>query len=250
MPEPGWDEAGMYGALAGWWPLISPPEEYAEEAAYVAGLLAAHDRPVRDVLELGSGGGHNAVHLSAGLAMTLVDRSPGMLAQSRLLNPGCRHEEGDMRTVRLGREFDGVLVHDAVDYMRTRGDLAAAAGTAAAHLRPGGLAVFVPDHTAERYAPSTDHGGIDAADGRGARYLAWSWDPDPGDTESVTDYVMVLRERDGTVTTVHDRHRTGLFPRAVWLEVLAGAGLEARAVDEVTTEARPPREVFLGRRPG
>ncbi|MFN8121394.1 MAG: class I SAM-dependent methyltransferase [Thermoleophilia bacterium] len=250
MPEPGWDAAGMYGALAGWWPLISPPEEYAEEAAFIGGLFARHDRPVREVLELGSGGGHNAVHLTARFAMTLVDRSPGMLAQSRVLNPECPHHEADMRDVRLGREFDGVLVHDAVDYMRTRGELAAAVRTAAAHLRPGGLAVFVPDHTAERYAPSTDHGGIDAADGRGARYLAWSWDPDLSDTETLTDYVMVLRERDGTVTTVHDRHRTGLFPRAVWLEVLEEAGLEARAREEVTTEPRPPRELFLGRRPG
>lgn len=250
MTGPGWDEAGMYGDLAGWWPLLSPPEDYAEEAAFIAGLFTAHDRPVRDLLELGSGGGHNAVHLTGRFAMTLVDLSPGMLAQSRLLNPACPHHEGDMRTVRLEREFDGVLVHDAVDYMRTRDDLAAAVRTAAAHLRPGGLAVFVPDATAERYAPCTDHGGIDAADGRGVRFLEWGWDPDPADTEVVTDYVMVLRDRDGTVRTVHDRHLTGLFPRAVWLEVIDEAGLEARAVDEVTTESRPPREVFLGRRPG
>jgi len=47
----------------------------------------------------------------------LVDKSPGMLEVSRALNPECEHVEGDMRTVRLGREFDLVFVHDAVAYM-------------------------------------------------------------------------------------------------------------------------------------
>ena len=53
----------FYGDLAEWRPLISPPGEYAEEAAFVASLLAAAPNRVRNVLELGSGGGNNAVHL-------------------------------------------------------------------------------------------------------------------------------------------------------------------------------------------
>lgn len=249
MDDPLWDDAGMYGDLAAWWPLISPAEEYVEEAAFVAGLLGAHDPPVHEVLELGSGGGHNAVHLSARFAMTLVDLSPGMLAQSRLLNPGCAHHVGDMRSIRLGRTFDAVFVHDAVSYMVTRDDLRAAADTAFAHLRPGGLAVFLPDETTERFTPSTDHGGIDAPDGRGVRYLCWTWDPDPADTEVVGDYVFALRDPDGTMRTVHDRHHWGLHPREVWIATLRDAGFEVRVEEEVTTEERTPREVFLGRRP-
>ena len=69
----------FYGELAPWWPLISPPEEYEEEAAYAATLLQSAAVPVRAVLELGSGGGHNAVHLKAHFTMTLVDLSDGML---------------------------------------------------------------------------------------------------------------------------------------------------------------------------
>src|SRR3972149_1508073 len=58
------------------------------------------------VLELGSGGGNNASHMKAHFKLTLVDRSPAMLAVSRALNPECEHLEGDMRTLRLGRGFD------------------------------------------------------------------------------------------------------------------------------------------------
>jgi hypothetical protein len=46
--------------------------------------------------------------------MTLVEPSVGMLAVSRALNPDLEHVQGDMRTVRLGRHFDAVFVHDAI----------------------------------------------------------------------------------------------------------------------------------------
>ena len=53
--------------------------------------------------------------------MTLVDLSAEMLEVSRQLNPECEHIQGDMRTIRLGRQYDAVLVHDAVDYVTTPG---------------------------------------------------------------------------------------------------------------------------------
>jgi len=67
--------------------------------------------------------------------MTLVDRSPEMLTVSRALNPDCEHIEGDMRTVRLGRVFDAVLIHDPIMYMTTEPDLRSAMATAFAHCR-------------------------------------------------------------------------------------------------------------------
>ncbi len=93
----------LYSDLASWWPLISAPEEYVEEAAFAASLLRTANPPTRTVLELGSGGGNNAFHLKREFEMTLVDLSEEMLAVSRQLNPECEHIQGDMRTVRLGR---------------------------------------------------------------------------------------------------------------------------------------------------
>jgi trans-aconitate methyltransferase len=245
------DQAGyrLYQDLAAWWPLISPPEEYTEEAAFAGRLLRAADRPVRTVLELGSGGGHCASHLVRGLTMTLVDLSPGMLAVSRRLNPDCEHVEADMRTVRLGRDFDAVFVHDAVDYMTTEDDLRLVIATAFTHCRPGGVAVFVPDNITENFEAGTGYGGIDGADGRAARYLDWSYDPDPGDTWTLTQYAFLLREPGGEVRVVHETHRLGLFGRDVWLRLLRGTGFRAAAVTEETTEDRQPREFFTGHRP-
>jgi hypothetical protein len=108
----------------------------------------------------------------------------------------------------------------------------------------------MPDQVRERFEPGTDHGGSDAPDGRGVRYLEWSWDPDPADDSYVTEYAFVLREPDGSVWSRHETHRHGLYPEAEWLRLLTAAGFEARAVEEETTEDRTPRLVFVARRPG
>jgi hypothetical protein len=54
-------ETRLYGDLAGWWPLVSAPADYAEEAAFYRRVLVeASERSPATVLELGSGGGNNA----------------------------------------------------------------------------------------------------------------------------------------------------------------------------------------------
>ncbi len=94
----------LYREIADWWPILSTPEEYAEEAElYRKALVTSASAPIHTLLELGSGGGSNASHLKKHFQMTLVDLSPGMLEVSRKLNPECEHLQGDMRSVRLGR---------------------------------------------------------------------------------------------------------------------------------------------------
>src|SRR5262249_14966303 len=128
----------LYTDLASWFHLLTAPEDYAEEAALYRDLLvaASSSRP-RTLLELGSGGGNNASFLKRDFACTLVDPAPGMLELSRRLNPECEHVVGDMRSVRLGKSFDVVFIHDAVAYMTSEADLRLAMETVALHCRPG-----------------------------------------------------------------------------------------------------------------
>lgn len=216
----------MYDALAAWWPLVSTLEDYREEATIYAQLLAG----AREVLELGAGGGNNAYHLKQQFALTLVEPAPGMRACSERINPECAHVAGDMRTVRLGRTFDAVFVHDAIAYMTTEDDLRAALATVRVHLEPDGVAVIAHDGVAETFAPATDHGGEDDPAGRSLRYLSWELPPALGATVHEVHYSFLLREADGSVRSVHDVHRCGLFPRATWWRCLAAAGLAADIV--------------------
>ncbi|HEX2025327.1 MAG TPA: class I SAM-dependent methyltransferase [Actinomycetota bacterium] len=234
----------LYTALAPWFPLITPPDEYREEAAIYAALLdEAAAQPIDTLLELGSGGGHNASHLKQRYRMTLTDLSPAMLDLSRRLNPDCEHIEGDMRVLRLGRDFDAVFVHDALDYLTTAEDLRAAIETVGVHCRPGGVALLVPDYVKERFGPRTDFGGSDG-DGRAARFLEWDWDPDPDDDTYVVDFAYLLREGE-RVRIEHDRHVCGVFPRDVWLGLLEGAGFRAEARVIHHSDEDVSREAFL-----
>ena len=240
----------MYTDLAEWWPLLSRPEDYREEALHFRELLdRSCERPPKTVLELGSGGGNNASFLKRHYRMTLVDPAPGMLEVSRRLNPECEHVQGDMRTVRLERRFDAVFVHDAVGYMTTEEDLRRAFETVAVHLRPGGAALLVPDAVRESFEPRTSLGGHDG-EGRSLRYLEWVHDADEGGTTCVTDYAIAVREGDGEVRVHHDRHVCGLFPRATWLDLLERAGLEARHVVAPPDEEPAGAELFVGKKPG
>ena len=233
----------LYGELAGWWPAFYDSAEYRREAAHFAREIRRAARPApRTVLELGSGGGTAASFLKKSFAMTLVDISTRMLNVSRKINPECEHVRGDIRKLRLGRTFDAVFAHDAIAHMTTERDLSAVMETAYQHLRPGGVALFVPDFVKETFEPGTDEGGSDAS-GRSVRFLQWVVDPNPRDTTYVVDFAILLRGRDGRTRVAHDRHTLGLFPRAKWMSLLRRAGFKARAV-------RHPeiRETFLGLR--
>jgi SAM-dependent methyltransferase len=229
----------LYRELAAWWPLLSAPEEYAEEAECYRRLIVSECATTPEtLLELWSGGGNNASHLKQHFRMTLVDLSQEMLAVSRNLNPECEHIQGDMRTVRLGRTFDAVFIHDAIAYLLFEDDLWKAIETAFVRCRPGGVALFVPDYVRETFRPRTDHGGHDAGT-QGLRYLEWIWDPDPTDTIHVADYAYLLREPDGRMRCELDRHWCGLFARNDWLRILDEVGFKARAVAVEQSEVEP-----------
>jgi trans-aconitate methyltransferase len=240
----GAEQPRLYTELAGWWHLISPTEDYADEAAFFKRLFQAEN--AKTILELGSGGGNVAWFLKKDFTLTLTDISGEMLTESKKQNPELEHIEGDMRALRLGKTFDGVLIHDAIMYMTSEEDLRAALVTAYEHCKPGGAVVIVPDWVAETFRLHTTHEGEDAGE-RGVRYLEWIWDADPNDTEVNYEFILALKENDA-LRTVVDRQVVGVFPRATWLQLLRDVGFEARVIEDPSTDGERT-EVFLGHKP-
>jgi trans-aconitate methyltransferase len=236
----------LYSDLTSWYRLVDPLGDHADEAAsYRAGFeRVLGDRPAT-LLELGAGAGHNAFFLKRRFTCTLADPSPQMQSLSRDLNPDCEHVAGEMRSLHLGRTFDAVFVHDAVMYLTTEDDLAAAIRTAFEHTAPGGAAIFAPDFVREAFHEMTEL--IEGTDGdRAMRCVAWTWDPDPSDTTYVVDYAYLLREG-RTVKAVHDPHVEGLFPRATWIRLLSRAGYDVETIDRPFDDDVTD-EIFLCRR--
>lgn len=241
----------LYDDLAYLWPLLSPPEDYAEEAATILSLalehlpaerFAAGHRPT--LLELGAGGGHTLVHLANRFDCTAVDLSEPMLANCRSLVPSAETLRGDMRTLRLDASFDLVLVHDAIDYMATEADTRAAVATAAAHVRPGGLAIIAPTYLADDFEDG-DHESDHRADGDlRLTYLGYAR-RSPSREHGLDLHLVYVIDRGGEVEVVHDAHRCGLFPRDRWTHWLGASGLTV--IGEL--DADGPWYGFVARRP-
>lgn len=235
LPQP-----RLYQEFAHWWPLLSPPFEYEEEATFFWQVLCEYrGDPPQTLLELGSGGGNNASFLKAHAQLTLVDQSAPMLQVSQQLNPECKHHVGDMRSVRLGQHFDAVFIHDAIDYMTTEDDLRQALLTAAIHCRPQGILLLAPDYVQETFTEGVCHGSHQQGS-QGMAYLEWTYDLDPFDQRYVADYAYLLREGEN-VSVEHDRHECGLFARQRWLDLLHEAGFAPSVMVDMYE-----RELFVG----
>ena len=235
----------MYDELADWWLMISPLENYIDEVEFIKGILKDVGLPpASSLFELGSAGGSHAYYLKRLFSDVLLsDLAPQILDISRTLNPDCEHLEGDMRTMRLGRVFDVVLIHNAVNYMTTLDELRQAMETAFVHCRDGGVSLFMPDHIRDTFEPSTDNGGMDGEQ-RAVRYLEWKYDPDITDTTITVEYVYVLREEGKPIRIEHETHIVGLFAESDWLHLLREVGFQAEIIRNEFL-----RDIFVARKP-
>lgn len=261
----------LYDNLAWLWPLLSPPGDYQDEAKGVHQLICKRlGKPVtnsqgehditneRTLLELGSGGGHMLLHLQQWYDVTGSDLSAPMLELSASLNPLVTHYQADMRTLRLEETFDVVLIHDALGYMVSRADLAAAIATAHLHLKPDGVLVLLPDEIHETFCDQqTASDSIASPDGKEITLVSHAAfgrdetsfaessddktshdefsDDEPGENESTYDLTMLfLIREDGNLRIEEDRHRCGLFSKKTWREVLTQCGFEKISMSKET----------------
>jgi SAM-dependent methyltransferase len=219
------------------WPILSPPDHYADEAATLRatftrlrrGTSRKRQRP--RLLDLGAGGGHLLAHLARDFECTAADLSPSMLELCARLVPEARRLQGDMRSLRLDEQFDLVLIHDAIDYMATADDVRATLATAAAHLGPGGVLFVAPTYTRDNFVDGDS--AHDADPSANVTYLSYVHDPDPDDTSYELVLVYLIREL-GTrsVEVSVDRHRCGLFAESDWLSFIAEASFAVRRIED------------------
>ncbi len=230
---PKFDARRMYADLAWIWPLMGQPkdEDYIEEAEQFMVAIREHSRiEAETLLDLGCGGGKNDYNLKKHFDITGVDVSEDMLAQAKRLNPEVEYVFGDMRTVRLGKTFDAVMIADSIDYMLTENDLRAAFVTASEHLKPGGVFCTYAEVTRERFRQNETkcstyaRGEIDIA------FFENSYDPDPTDTTYEYACVWVIH-RAGKLEIETDHHLGGIFPLQTWLDLLQKVGLEVKPIE-------------------
>jgi SAM-dependent methyltransferase len=218
----------LYGSLAFVWHVFSPPEDYEEECATFRRTFQANGvREGGSLLHLGSGGGSVDWHLKQHYRMAGVDLSPDMVAQASAVNPEVIYVVGDMRNVRLHRTFDAVLIHDAIAYMTTPDQLAAAYRTAAAHLGPGGVLISIPEELRSRMPLESTVTTVER-DGVRLDVMESYHDADPADHEFEAVFVFLIRRGEELHVEV-DRHTVGVHSLDEYLAAADEAGFDARA---------------------
>ncbi|MFH1312953.1 MAG: class I SAM-dependent methyltransferase [Candidatus Eisenbacteria bacterium] len=222
------DQRRLYDDLAWTWPIISPPEEYVGESENFARVISQHASiGERSLLHLGCGGGHNDHTLKLHFNVTGVDVSTPMLDLARRLNPEVMYHEGDMRSVRLDRQFDAVAILDSVNYMLTQDDLRDAFQTAYGHLRPGGVLLTFVEQTMQGFKQNRTRimtrkkGDIEIA------FIENYYDPDPSDSTYESTLTYLIRER-GELKIETDRHLCGIFTLNLWYDNLRSVGFDVK----------------------
>ena len=218
----------MYRDLSWLWPIVSEPRNYVSEASLISGLIKSNTRnPMRTLLHLGCGGGHLDKALKRRFNVTWVDISGQMIALARKLNPEQEYLRGDMRTIRLGRLFDAVVIDDSIDYMTTEEDLRRAFLTARDHLRQGGVFCTYAELTVERFEQNKTEVSTHKGGGVDVVFLENTYDPDPSDTQCEFTFVFLIKE-DGILRVETDRHIAGLFRMDTWVEIMEDIGFKVR----------------------
>lgn len=242
----------LYSDLAWLWPLWGDPAgEYAAFSHAVVRWLEQHARrPLETLLDIACGGGKNLFTLKTRFRCTGLDLSPAMLELARRLNPECEFIQADMRTFRLDRRFDAILLDDGVSHLTTRADLAAAFQTAFRHLAPGGVLAVAADATTETFrqnrteaTPAFPGACLPDLD---VTFIQNQYDPDPADESYEAALIYLIRER-GRLRIETDRFPLGLFPHAAWQQALAAAGFTVHETTYRQEDAEYP--VFVGVRP-
>jgi len=217
----------LYTDLAWLWPMWGDAAtEYAHYCEHVTALIRQYAaRPATSLLDIGCGGGKNVANLKRDFSVTGLDLSPTMLAQAKELNPECTFVHGDMRTFRLDRTFDAVLMDDAISHMNCRADFVAAFRTAYAHLNPGGVLIATPDVTSETFRQNQTTTTPATRDGLDVVFIENVYDPDPTDEQYETTILYLIRE-DGRLRIETDHWTMGIFSLDTWRHVLRETGFQ------------------------
>jgi SAM-dependent methyltransferase len=201
-----------------------------DESEEIAALIRTHSKiPVKTLLNLGCGGGHNDWTLKKQFEITGIDVSEAMLALARELNPEVEYQNGDMRTLKLGRTFDAVVAFDSIDYMLTESDLRAAFETAWAYLRPGGVFITYVEAEKSRFEQNRTSVLKGYSGKVEVTFIENDYDPDPGDTTFESTFVYLVR-RSGELEIHSDRHLVGVFDMDTWLGLLKDVGFGVEVI--------------------
>ena len=128
-------------------------KDYASEAYKIHEFIQKYKRTKRNtLLDVACGTGTHVGFLSQYYEVSGTDLNSRMLKIARKKHPEIKFVEGDMRSLRLGRQYAAITcLFSAIGYMKTKADLRRAIKSMSRHLLPGGVLLVEPWFSEEQW---------------------------------------------------------------------------------------------------
>jgi SAM-dependent methyltransferase len=236
----------VFGNYARYYDLLYRDKDYAIEADYIHDLIQEYAPGSKTILDLGCGTGrHDTLLAQKGYTLHGVDMSEEMLAVAHTnLSASISNlifTQGDIRTIRLNKQFDVVtsLFH-VISYQTANEDLESAFATVKSHLKPGGLFIFdcwygpavLTDRPVKRVKSLEDD----------AISVVRTAEPVMHPNENIVDvnYSILIKDKgNGQVEEVKETHRMRYLFKPEIEILFAGHGLKLIGCEEFLSGREP-----------
>ena len=232
----------LHNQLAKYYDRIYSFKDYLDEAVRLQNLIIKYlESEGNLLLDVGCGTGLHLKHLKDDFSCIGVDISKSMLKIARKNARGVKFKEADMKTMRLGKQFDIITcMLSSIGYVKTAASLEKTIQNFSKHLKKGGLALIEPSYAKASYVNGEPH--ITTYNGKDAKIARVNFTKIKQATAVLNMHILIA-ERGKDVKYFVDRHELGLFGINNTLKIMKAAGLKSKYLKNGLMTGR---ELFVG----
>jgi len=232
----------LHNQLAKYYDRVYSYRDYLDEAVRIQNLIIKYlESGGNSLLDVACGTGLHLKHLKDDFACTGVDISKSMLKIARKNAKGVTFKEADMKSLRLGKEFDVIVcLLSSIGYVKTAASLEKTIRNFSKHLKNGGLALIEPSHANSAYVKGEPR--LTTYDGKDAKIARINY-TNFRQATAVLNMHILIAERGKDAKYFVDKHELGLFGINSTLRIMKAAGLKSKYLKNGLMTGR---ELFVG----
>ena len=232
----------LHNNLAKYYDRVYSFKDYLDEAVRLQNLIIKYlESGGNSLLDVACGTGLHLKHLKDDFSCTGVDVSKSMLKIARKNAKGVTFKEADMKTLRLGKQFDIIVcLLSSIGYVKTTASLEKTIRNFSKHLKKGGLALIEPSHSKSLYVSGEPR--ITTYDGKDAKITRVNVTKIRQATAVLSMHILIA-DRGKDAKYFVDRHELGLFGINNTLRIMKAAGLKSKYL---MNGLMTGRELFVG----
>jgi ubiquinone/menaquinone biosynthesis C-methylase UbiE len=232
----------IHGKLAKYYDKINSHRDYLDEAVRLQNLIIKYaESGGNTLLDVACGTGLHLKFLKDDFSCVGVDISKAILKIARKNAPGVVFKEADMRTLKLGKQFDVVTcLLSSIGYVKTEANLQRTMRNFSLHLKKGGVALIEPSYPDAAYVKGEPR--LSTYDGKDTKIARVNVTKLRTATALLSMHIIIA-DRGKEAAYVVDKHELGLFGINRTLKIMTAAGLKSRYLKN---GLMPGRELFVG----